>query len=317
MRPGRAACLSFVLAVVGSLALPALPAHAAPTGALLLLQVPDGAEARVRAALGARVLDLATTKKIQADAASVGLGCASLTDACAAGFGQVAGVDEVVVVTVRPRGGGQLVRAARVDARTGRVVDVTVGRLTEHAGDGGVDVGVVAGNLYARTKTVAPVPVDVVVDPAGTRVHIDGQPATLHDGVAWLLPGAHSLAVEGAAAAVTKIIVTDRGEPDRVELAVIAPPTPAPVAEAPAVTVVAASDPTWPAVVTWTGVGLVVVGGALALGAEVWIDKELRGDGLRADERGSAELAGQAGLCLLVGGVVVGGVGAGLWWSTP
>lgn len=292
--------------------------QAAPRGALLLMQVPDGAEPRVRKALGARVLDAATTKKIEADAASVGLGCATLTDACAAGFGQVSGVDEVVVVTVQARGGGRLVRAARVDARTSRVVDVTVGRLAEVEGDGGVDVEVVAGNLYAKAKTPAPVPVAVVVDPPGTPVHIDGRPAALHDGDAWLLPGAHELAVEGAAAAITKIVVTDRGEPDRVELTVIAQRSPARDVEPPPVAVTPAdTPPSLPAALTWTGVGVGVGGAALALCAEVWLANEQSNKDLQAAEGQVAGRVGQAGLGVVVVGVVIAGVGAGLWWSSP
>ena len=214
------------LAILGALLVAgASPAVPAPRGALLLLDVPAADAPRVKSALGDRVLDEATTKKIEADAAEVGLGCPELSDACAKGFAQLAGVDEVVVVTVRPPGGARLTRPARLDARTGRVVDVTVGLLASRPGDGGVAVAVVAANLFAKEKTPAPVPVDVVVQPAGTPIHIDGRPAALRDGTAWLLPGPHELVLEGPAAATTKIVVTDRGEPGRVELAVVGPPS--------------------------------------------------------------------------------------------
>jgi hypothetical protein len=330
MRPGPLA----PRVVVGTLALRALAGtvrktllglvlcaaasgQAAGRGALLLLDVPAGSTPLVRKALEGRVLDAGKTKKIESDAAALGLGCAELTDACAAGFGQVAGVDEVVVVTVRPRGGARLVRAARIDSRTARVVDVTLGRLSERAGDGGVAVDVVAGNLFAKTKTPAPVPIAVVVDPPGTPVHIDDRAAALVDGDAWLLPGPHELTVEGQAAAIAKIVVTDRGDPGRVELAVVAPPSLPTTATAgkPVVEVVAASGSAWPAVVTWTGVGIGAVGGLGALGLEGWL--ALRAPYLGVPTRSRFEQAGQIAAAVGVAGVVVAAVGAGLWWSNP
>jgi len=81
-----------------------------PPGALLLVDEPaadvrTGSADRVRAALSGWVLDTARKKRLLAGAAAMGLGCPELTDACAAGCGQVSGVDEVVVVTVRPGAG--------------------------------------------------------------------------------------------------------------------------------------------------------------------------------------------------------------------
>jgi hypothetical protein len=151
------------------------------------------------------------------------------------------------------------------------------------------------------------------VQPAGTPIHIDGRPAALRDGTAWLLPGPHELVLEGPAAATTKIVVTDRGEPGRVELAVVGPPS------SPTVTTpVAGGDHAiWPAVVTWTGVGVGVVGGLVAGGSEFFLDEQLSGDGLDASERALGERAGQAGLVAAVAGVVVTAVGAGLSWSMP
>jgi hypothetical protein len=310
------------LVAVASLVAAAAPVHAAPRGALLLMDVPAPSAPRVRKALDGRILDAATTKRIQADAAALGLGCPDLSDACAAGFGQVAGVDEVVVLTVRPRGRYRLVRAARVDARTARVVDVTIGRLGEKPGDGGVGVEAVAGNLFAKTKVPTLVPVAVVVTPEGTPIHIDGRPATLVDGDAWLLPGPHSLTVEGAAAASTTIVVTDRGDPGRVELTVVAP---APAASAPAaptpigpLIAEAEAPPSpspWPGIVTWTGVGLGLLGGFTALGTEGYLAVE--GNALAKKERTPIERFGVACFGVSVAGIVIAGVGVGLSWSTP
>jgi hypothetical protein len=307
-RPLRAA--AFVALALVATATSAAPP---PRGALLLLDVPDGGADQVRAALAGRVLDAAKTKKILADAAAMGLGCPELTDACAAGFGQVSGLDEVVVVTVRPRGGARLVRAARLDARTGRVVDVTLGRLAERAGDGGVGVEVVAGNLFGKTKAPALVPLQIVVDPPGTPVLLDGAPATLVDGDVWVLPGPHALATAGGAAAITKIVVTDRGDPGRVELAVVAPP-PSPTTVTAAFA--PADGPAWPAIVTWSGVGVGVAGGLVALGVEVWLAREAASLDTAA-ERTPYETAGVVAASVGVAGAVVALVGAGLWGSSP
>jgi hypothetical protein len=292
---------------------------------LLLTEIPDtlalkGAETRVRAALASHILDERSTSRITQQASELGLGCPTLDEQCAAGFGQLAGVEEVIAVVVRPIGGGTLVKVMRVAASSARVVDVTMGRLGEVAGDGGLAIEAIAANLVSTTRKSAPVPIGVIAPSADLPLRIDDVRASVNDGVVWLLPGPHSVGIIGEASTL-HIVVTDRGEPGSVTLSM---PVPAPssttkTAPSSSATIVADGAAPW-AAIGLGGVGVALVGGLAWFGADAWLGAELSSPSrLQASERAVGEAIGVVGVVALGGGAVaaVAAVGAGVLWSEP
>lgn len=331
-------CHALRVVAVAAWCLHGADAVAASRRALLLTEIPDtvalqGAEARVRTALAGHLVDERTTVRITQQARELGLGCTTLDEQCAAGFGQLAGVEEVIAVVVRPIGGGTLVKVMRVAASSARVVDVTMGRLGEVAGDGGLAIEAIAANLVSTTKKPAAVPIGVVAPSADLPLRVDDVRASVNDGVVWLLPGPHSIGIIGEASTL-QIVVTDRGEPASVTLSTAVPassllasspsssPSPSPSASSPtssASAIVADGSAPW-AALGLGGVGVAVVGGLAWLGADAWLGAELSSPSrLQASERAVGEAIGVVGVVALGAGAMaaVAAVGAGVLWSEP
>jgi len=318
----------------------AATASSAAPQPLLLVELPDtpavprGAEARLRERLGDRVMSAAHTRALLDEADALGLRCPRLDEPCAAGFGQLAGVDEVVAVVARPVGDGVVVIARRIEAKGARVVDASVGRLTTQADDGGVDLDVVALNLWLPARVPVPVPVEVQLDDGAVpeALVVDGARRRVERGVLWLLPGAHRV---GVADARTVVEITGRVLPPPVVVArapaaptaPIAPtaPTapitpPAPVATTPPPPAPAMSPEEgipWGAVAVG-GVGVAVVGALVVSGAEWWLASEAASvERLAAPERILGEGVGAIGIVVAGVGVIGAVGGATLWWSGP
>ena len=329
-------CKALTVVATATWCLCGADAVAASRRALLLTEMPDtvalqGAEARVRTALASHIVDERTTVRITQQARELGLGCSTLDEQCAAGFGQLAGVEEVIAVVVRPMAGGTLVKVMRIAASSARIVDVTMGRLGEVAGDGGLAIEAIAANLVSTTKKPAAVPIGVVAPSADLPLRVDDVRASVNDGVVWLLPGPHSIGIIGETSTL-QIVVTDRGEPVSVTLSTAVPassllassPSSSPSASSPtasssASAIVADGSAPW-AALGLGGVGVAVVGGMAWLGADAWLGAELSSPSrLQASERAVGEAIGVVGVVARGAGAMaaVAAVGAGVLWSEP
>ena len=323
-------CKALTVVAVATWCLCGADAVAASRRALLLTEIPDtvalqGAEARVRTALASHIVDERTTVRIMQQARELGLGCSTLDEQCAAGFGQLAGVEEVIAVVVRPMAGGTLVKVMRIAASSAHIVDVTMGRLGEVAGDGGLAIEAIAANLVSTTKKSAAVPIGVVAPSADLPLRVDDVRASVNDGVVWLLPGPHSIGIIGEASTL-HIVVTDRGEPVSVTLSSSSPsasspssPSPSPSPSSSASAIVADGSAPW-AALGLGGVGVAVVGGMAWIGADAWLGAELSSPSrLQASERAVGEAIGVVGVVALGAGAMaaVAAVGAGVLWSEP
>jgi hypothetical protein len=302
-------------------------AAASPPAALLLVVASDdvpgraGLEDRLHAALGARVLDLATTNKIKADLHALGLSCARVDERCAAGHGQFIGVGEVVVVAFERAGSSWLVRAERVNSVDARVLDAAVGRLATRPDDGGVGAEVVAANLFASPRAPVLVPLHVGALPAGATLRVDGAVVAVDGDVVWLPPGAHAVVVDGApAAAARAVALDDRAPGARVALAVAALPTPAATTTTtttpPTATTTSAAARVVPLAVLAAGTVVSVAGGGFALFVDQQLDPR-SGPHLTDSERASTERSGQLAVGVAAVGVVGVVVGLALLGSTP
>jgi hypothetical protein len=319
--------------LIAVMALTASAAHAGPP--LLLVELPGdvvalpGAEARLRERLAGQIVDAARTRALVDEASALGLQCARLDEQCAAGFGQLAGVDEVIAITAERRGDGVVVVARQIAAKQTLVVDTSIGRLAMAAGDGGVGLEVVALNLLTKRRAPVLVPLTVrVAGPPGgdgevVLVLVDGAPRRAVDGVVWLSPGAHRIGVPGGEA--QPLEVTSRALPPTLTVPAgvdrpVEPVEPVERVEPERPIVVepveqATAGGPW-GVVAIGGASAALVGGLTMAGAEWWLASEAGSPGrLAAGERILGEGVGVIGV-VLVGVGVIGAVGgATLWWS--
>lgn len=333
-RSPRASSLAATL-VVAALVAVAGAARGAPSGALLVrvpVDAPGAARAErdVRAALqpSVRLLDAARTAALLEEARGFGLPCAELDATCATGFGQLVKVDEVITVEVVPLAGAWLARATRHETSQARGPLRLGGRLSTGADDGGQPLAAIAAGLYGAPAS-ATVPVRIAVDPPDAVVRVDGRAAVRVDGIAWVLPGAHTF--EATAAGGTSSAPLDVGRTGEiVDLSLVVAPSAPAVAAAPpsagpppAVAPAVAAGPGGPEAaeaaaepdgVSALPLAVLVGGAALGVGGgALWglMHVEL-GQELALAERGQKEGLGLVGVGLVAAGIATAGVGSAL-----